>query len=151
MSNVEQLNKDLIVLTNEQMNNFLFQQALQKLKNLPVNAKAAYNIGYIANKIENILRDSRIAFTKMAKQYGKLDENGELLPVINEENGMPVPGTFQFKDDEAKDEFNKYNEEFMQMSHTINRDKMSIVVLGDATLSANDMSALAPLFCDLED
>ncbi len=144
------INENLIVLTNDNINNPMFQQAVAKLKNMPLTAKTAYNIGYIAKKVDTITKQGREVFTKTAEKYGKLDENGNLVPVTNE-HGHPVPGTFEFKDDESKDAFEKESKEFMEMKHIISKDKMSVSVLGDAPLSANDMSALAPLFSDLDE
>jgi hypothetical protein len=123
--------------------------ALQKLNAADFSPKVAYNIGYITKKVSEITRDGRSAFTKIAKKYGKTDENGDLVPEMDE-NENPVPGTFQFKDEESKELFNKDQEEFMSIEHELSKDKMSIDLLGDVKMSANDISALKPLFSDLD-
>jgi len=147
---MDTINENLIVVTNENINNPMFQQAMAKLRNLPLSAKTAYNIGYIAKKIDSITRDGRDAFTSTAKKFGKLDENDNLIPA-SDNNGNLIPGTFEFKDDNCKEVFEKESKEFMEMTHIISKNKMSVDVLGDMALSANDISALAPLFSDLDD
>lgn len=149
-SNVTEMAAMKIVLKNSDLNNFGFQQALNKLKTMPFSTKTAYKISYIANHVDRHVKQGREVFQTIAKQFAQLDEKGNLVPE-KDQNDNPIPGSFLFKDDEAKEAFQKEQEEFMNTEHIIPKHKLSVDELGATQLSANDISALAPLFSDLED
>lgn len=150
MENVENINKKLIKFTNKEINNPVFNQALNNLMGLPLPPKTAYTIGYVGKKLMKIMQDGRVAFQKFANDCAKLDEKGNLIPA-KDENGKLIMGSFEFKDDESKEKFNKHQAEFMAMEHVINKDKISVYALGEnISLTAADISALEPMFSDLD-
>lgn len=148
-NNVTQMSDAQIKLTNENLNNFGFQQALGKLRTMPFGTKTAYKISFIGNHVDRHVKQGREVFQKIAKKFAKLDENENLIPE-KDENGNPIPGSFLFKDDDSRDLFNKEQEEFMTTEHIIPKHKLSVDELEGTRLSANDISALSPLFSDLD-
>lgn len=149
MENVTELNAKAIKFTNKELNNPMFNQALNNLMGLSLPPKTAYSIGYIGKKLMSILKDERSSFQKVANECAKLDEKGELIPA-KDSAGKLVMGSFEFKDDESKEKFEKHSAEFMEKEHVINRDKISVYALGEITLTAADISVLEPLFSDLD-
>lgn len=157
-TNVIEVGADQIVLKNSDLNNFTFQQTFNKLKTMPFGTKTAYKISYIGNHIDKYVKQGREVFQTIAKKFAQLDEKGNLVPETQErtnpETGeaeqFPIPGSFLFKDDESKEAFMKEQEEFMNIEHVIPKHKLSVDELGDSKLSANDISALEPLFSDLD-
>lgn len=146
--NVTDITEGNIVLSNTDLNNFAFQQALSKLKTVPFGAKMAYKISYITDHIERHVKQGREIFSNIAKKFAKLDENGNLIPEMKDDK--PIPGSFVFLDDEAGENFMKEQVEFMSIEHTIPKHKLTVAELGDAKFAANEISALAPLFSDLD-
>lgn len=124
-------------------------QALSRLKNMQLGVKTSYKISYIADHVERHVKQGREIFGKIAKKYAELDEKGNLKPQLNDKD-LPIPGTFIFKSDEDRESFDKEQEEFMNIEHEINKTPFSIDELGEVHLSANDISALKPLFSDLD-
>ena len=147
--NVVEITEGQIALKNSDLNNFAFQQALSNLKKLPLGTRAAYKVSYIAKHVDRHVKQGREVFQTIAKKFAKLDEAGNLIPE-KDANENPIPGSFLFKDDEAKEAFHKEQEEFMNTEHIIPKHKISVDELGDSKFSANDISALEPLFSDLD-
>lgn len=138
-----------IVLKNSDLNNFAFQQALNKLRTMPFGTKTAYKISYISKHVDRHVKQGREVFQTIAKKFAELDEKGNLVPE-KDNNDNPIPGSFLFKDDDAKTEFEKEQVEFMETEHVIPKHKLNVDELGSSQLSANDISALEPLFSDLD-
>ncbi len=149
-SNVAEMDTNQIKITNAQLNNHVFMQGLGRLRNMPLGIKTSYKISYIANHVDRHVKQGREVFMTMAKKFAKLDDDGNLIPETHPENGQPLPGTFLFKDDESEKEFQKEHDEFIAMEHVIPKHKLSVEELGDTKFSANDISALGPLFSDLD-
>lgn len=153
MDNVTELPtavNEQITLTNEQINHFGFMQAFGRLRQMSLGPKTAYTISYIAEHVDRHVSQGRKIFTDIAKKYAELDEAGNLKPELDK-NDHPIPGTFLFKSDEDKEAFEKDQKEFMSIEHEINKRKLSVSELGSSQISANDILALTPLFCDLDD
>lgn len=148
-SNVTELPTDSIKLTNADLNNFNFQQGLSRLKTMSFTTKTAYKISYIVEHVNRHVAQGRDVFSSIAKKFAKLDENDNLIPEVDE-NENPIPGSFVFLNDEAQESFIKEQDEFMNIEHVIPKHKLTTDELGDTKFSPNDISALAPLFSDLE-
>lgn len=147
-SNVTEIAEGQIKLSNADLNNFSFQQGLSKLKTMSFPTKTAYKISYISEHVNRHVSQGRDVFSTIAKKFAQLDENDNLVPEMKDDK--PVPGSFVFLNDEAKESFLKEQEDFMSVEHIIPKHKLTVAELGDTKFSPNDISALAPLFSDLE-
>lgn len=148
-SNIENLADAKIILTNEMLNNFQFQQALTNLKRMPFSVKTAYKVSYISEHVNRHVAQGREIFQDIAKKFAITDENGNLVPETDTD-GAIIPGSIKLKDGISEDDFQKEQEEFMAIEHIIPKHKLTVTELGDSQLTANDISALSPLFSDLD-
>lgn len=142
--------KENITLKNSDMNDFKFQRAFANFRQMAFDVKTAYTVSYIGEHIDRHVKQGRDIFGKIAKKHGLLDEKGNLTPEMDE-NDNPVPGTFQFRDDEAKEAFVVEEKEFMAITHEIPKNRLDVALLDGFKMTANDVSALAPLLCGLDD
>jgi len=151
MDNVIEMNQgENIKIKNQQLNDYNFSRAWGTLKAYQFRPRVSYTISYIDKKIQSLTREAGEELQKLAKKYGELDDSGNLKPELNEK-GMPVPGTFKLKEDVDREEFIKEQGEFMDIEHELNKRKLDVNSLEDVKLSANDISALEPMLCGLED
>jgi hypothetical protein len=115
----------------------MFMAAMSKLAHSPTfkDPKAAYNIARIIAKLGQQTDTTNELFVKLLKQYAKLDEKGNFIPVENR------PGTFQIPD-ERSEEWNTKLKEFEAIEFDIDRYAIKLDDIADAKLTPAELNAI---------
>jgi rubrerythrin len=131
----------MIKLSYEQLHNFEFIRAIQKLSQTPMNVKVAYNIKKLTDRLQSALNQAKKEYKDMLETHAQKDEKGEFLRPENDPTGfVPI----------LPEEFAKAQREFSAKEAVIDRPKLMVHDLVDVKLSASELSTLDPLLTDLE-
>lgn len=124
--------------------------AMKKLLSSEHPFKTANTLAYLIQNMGAKINAEKEIYEVEAKKYAKLDDKGGFI-VARDEDGKIVPNDIQFKDEESKEEFYEFKQAWFTKLATFKKEKISVKELGDVNLSPVDISALAPLFSDLDD
>ena len=107
-------------------------------------AKAAYNISRLSRQVEKEIKNAREFYIKKLKDFCVLNAAGELEPQVVENEaegnmyglkvGDPIPGSYKVKED-AHEEFNKWNQEYMNNEVVLESYKIHMDDLGNVELA----------------
>ena len=128
-----------IVLTGKDIDSQAFAAAMQRLLSHPFSSpKLSYTLGYIGKKVQSFTKDIITEHSKLVQKYSEKDENGNPTMQFSEEN---------------KEAYSKALEEIHAITYEINKKPLDVDVINQEQFkfSANDISALEPLLCGLED
>jgi hypothetical protein len=130
----------MITLTFKDITNQGFHNGMNKISDHQgFTPQVAYQIGKICDKIEQEAKKARALYTTMADKYGKKNDKGGFIQ-------CPTDPFFEFKDDVKREDWAKEHEEFMAISFTIDREKISFATVGKVTtLSPKDYLWLEPI------
>lgn len=128
----------MIKVTHAQLSNQTLQMTMQKLTHTPMNSKTAYRIKKFSDEIEKSLKTMYASFkSDIGKEYGELDEKGNLKPDQNNYGFKMKEGCDEKKLEEAVHKFN-------EISVTIDRWKLNLSDLAEVKMSASELSAIDP-------
>lgn len=111
------------------------------------NPKVAYNISYISRKVEKFMVDIREQRVKIVEKFAEKNEDGTIKYKKNGNASVPcIP-------DDKEDDLEKAMQELLEIDHEIRKRPLDVLALaGDGyKFTPNDISALEPLLCGLED
>lgn len=101
----------MIKITNKDLNNYLFSQAMYKLGQFDTfDIKPAYQISRLRAKVASITKEQRDLMQTLVKKYAVLNDKGEIA--FNEQNGYDIPA-------DKKDAFEAEMREYMTIEHQI--------------------------------
>lgn len=139
METVTNLNNEVIKLTGKDIDNKIFAAAIHRLCNHSFSdPKISYNLGYISKKIQSFTKDIMKEHGKLVEKYSDRDEDGKILMKFSDEN---------------QEKYAKDLESIHGIEHEIRKRKLDVNLLSQDgfKFTANDISALEPLLCGLED
>ena len=120
-----------------------FQHTMRKLTGYPTfPIKLAYSINRISDKVQSEINNSRTVIIGELKKHVVLNEDGTFKLLDAKD-----PGSYEFKDEAAKDAFNKQEAEFMAGEVEIEWKQLSIVELDGAGFkaSATELNSILPI------
>jgi len=133
----------MIKLSYSTLRSDSFHMVFSKLcRSQEFSVQTAYQIAKLKDKIRKELQIEQDLFLGLVRQYCKLDEKGEILPIKQEDK--VIPGTFEIVP-EKQDEWNAKYGEFIKQEITIDRDPIGLKDIGSAELSADDLLAIEPI------
>jgi hypothetical protein len=132
---------ETIKLTGKNIDSKVFAAALGKLCAFEwSNPKTSYNLSYINKKVQSFTKDILREHGKLVEKYAKKNEEGKIAHPL------------EFEEDNETKYITDLGE-IHTIEHTINKRKLVVEDLASQgfKFSANDISALEPLLCGLED
>ncbi|CAB4158466.1 hypothetical protein UFOVP699_12 [uncultured Caudovirales phage] len=116
--------------------------AINALIESDINATAAFKLTRLIKEFSSIVDDKITAEKKLLEKWSDKDEDGNMLPVHDEE-GNVVEGSVRISN---VSEFNKEFEELMEVENHLNYDKIEFEELGLKTAKIKDLIKLEFLF-----
>ena len=116
--------------------------AINALIESDINATAAFKLTRLIKEFSSIVDDKIAAEKKLLEKWSDKDEDGNTLPVHDEE-GNVVEGSVRISN---ISEFNKEFEELMEVENHLNYDKIEFEELGLKTAKIKDLIKLEFLF-----
>lgn len=124
-------------LTYNEIGNFQFQKAIQKLNSSVTDQLTAYKIRKITSKLKSYRAQIAEEYTKeLAEKYAKRNEQGK----YDAQNWTPEEG--------KQEEFMKAQEEFGKKEIFIDRLPLTFNEMKDIKMSAEEQEALGAMFDD---
>jgi len=131
----------MIVVKNSQLNTDTLS-VLNKLMDMEMNAKLAFQLMKIMKEISSLVDDKLKLEKKILDKYTEKDEDGNVIPATDE-NGQMIPGAIKVKD---SDEFNKAMYELMMMENEVGYDKLNFDDLNLTTIKVKELMQIEFLF-----
>ncbi len=116
--------------------------AINALIESDINATAAFKLTRLIKEFSSIVDDKIAAEKKLLEKWSDKDEDGNMLPVHDEE-GNVIEGSVRISN---VSEFNKEFEELMEIENHLNYDKIEFEELGLKTAKIKDLIKLEFLF-----
>lgn len=145
MEQVPNLNEQTIKLVGKDIDNRSFNMVFNKLcQHAFADPKIAYNISYIAKKVQSFTKDIMMEHGKLLDKYAQKDAEGNFD--LDEHKNVQVP-------DDKKNDYKKDLDSVHEIELEIRKKKLDVNVLSQNgfAFAANDISVLEPLLCGLED
>ena len=126
-----------------------FMRTMAKLTNQPFkNPKTAYSVMKITKAMDTEMNQAQELFIKTLKEYAKLDDKGEIKPMVKD--GQEQPGTYEIQEGKIED-WKKAFTEFKAIEADLGWNKIKLNDLEGMSLSANDLDHLETIVeTDLE-
>lgn len=150
MDNVTQMptSSEVIMLKGRHVLNGMFPSILKRMCDFDgFDVKTAYNLSYISKKAEKFMSDMYKERAKLPVKYAEKDEEGNIKFVEN--RGMKIPEIKEENEDKVQEEMDA----LLDVEFEIRKRKLDVNVLTEKgyKFTANDISALEPMLCGLED
>lgn len=127
----------MIKLTYRQFANPQFSMALQKIMQSPLSTHAAYQLKKLGDAFNAARKKMQTEYhDQVLKQFGKLDEKGEVI--VGENGQLEIP-------DERKKEFQDAEEVFFKHEFTLARKKLPLSLFETIKVSAAELGVLDAL------
>lgn len=135
----------MIKLKYSEISSFAFAQAVQKISSTPTHGQKASLIHKVTKQLgfirENISKEYQADIVQV---YGKKDAEGKIIRPAGEPNGFePV--------EETQEAFEKAQEAFGDRTAELNVNPMTLELLSDMKVSAQDLEALRGLYAGNSD
>jgi hypothetical protein len=131
----------MIVIKNSQLNTDTVD-ALNNLIELDINAKLAFRLMRIIKEVSSLVDDKLKLEKKILDKYIEKDENGNPIPVMNE-NNEAIPGAVKINNVES---FNKEMYDLMSIENEIEYDQVNFDELNLDTAKIKDLIKIEFLF-----
>lgn len=145
MEQVPNLNEETIKLTGKDIDNRVFNMTFNRLcQHQFADPKLAYNIGFIAKKVQAFTKDIMMEHGKLLDKYAQKDDEGNFD--LDDNKNVQVP-------DDKKNDYKNDLDSVHEIEIEIRKKRLDVDVLSQNgfTFAANDISVLEPLLCGLED
>lgn len=120
---------------------------------VPLPTKVAYQVGKMKQKVEQELKKANTEYLRILKAHTVLDEKGnpaapapELTKLPDGREVLKPTGRTHTFLEGHEELFQKEFEAFLDSSTQIDRDKLTMAMLGDAKLTGDDLLQLEPFF-----
>lgn len=124
-----------------------FGSAMRKLGSYPFKKqKTAYDVMKINNRIEQETKLAQDLYTKLLKQYAKLEADGSFVP-RKDKDGVPQENTYEIPEDK-QEAFGKAVEEFRALEFAVDWKKVTFEDLEECRLTAAEMDALQQILSE---
>lgn len=131
----------MIVVKNSQLTNETVE-TLNSFIEMDINAKIAFRLMRVIKEISSLVEDKIKLEKRIFEKYLKRDENGNPLPVLDEQGNM-VSGAVQISDMEA---FNKDMFDIMSIENEIQYDKIDFDDMELEKVKVKDLMKIEFLF-----
>lgn len=130
----------MVTMKYSEISSFQFAQAMQKISSTPTHGAKASAIHKIARALTRAREDISKEYQKqIVEVYGKRDADGKIVRPEGEPNGFEPM-------EEKQEEFLKTQEEFGANTADLKCDPLTLQMLEDIKISAQDLEALKGLY-----
>lgn len=118
-----------------------FTQSIQKLTSQSFNARIAYAIKKIADKMHQQRNKIQAEYRELIEKFGTKDEKGELVLIGENKEGFDVPA-------ERMEEYKAAEKAFGETQFTIDRPQLTLEEISKVEFTPAELGHLDPLIVD---